>query len=94
MKKIFSGIQPTNHLHIGNYLGAIKQWLNYQKDSDCLFCVVDLHAITINNDPNLLILENTVANPSVIWPWAKMLAKQCEIKFVEFTNNVNIKIFL
>lgn len=54
MKKIFSGIQPTNHLHIGNYLGAIKQWLNYQKDSDCLFCVVDLHAITINNDPTKL----------------------------------------
>ena len=44
--KIFSGIRPTGELHIGNYLGAIKQWIELQEDNECVFCVVDLHAIT------------------------------------------------
>ncbi len=44
--KIFSGVQPTGNLHIGNYFGAIKQWVDLQEDNDCLFCIVDLHAIT------------------------------------------------
>lgn len=48
MKKIFSGIQPTNVVHIGNYLGAIKQWVDMQKD-ESIFCIVDLHAITTPN---------------------------------------------
>jgi len=49
--KIFSGIQPTGTLHIGNYLGAIKQWIDLQKKNNCLFCIVDLHAITTPYDP-------------------------------------------
>ncbi len=44
--RIFSGIQPTGDMHIGNYLGAIKQWIKLQDDNDCIFCIVDLHAIT------------------------------------------------
>jgi len=52
--KIFSGIQPTNQLHIGNYLGAIKQWLSLQKDNECLFCIVDLHALTVPYEPSSL----------------------------------------
>lgn len=44
--RIFSGIRPTGDLHIGNYLGAIKQWLELQEKNECIFCVVDLHAIT------------------------------------------------
>lgn len=44
--RIFSGIQPTGELHIGNYLGAIRQWINLQKENDCIFCIVDLHALT------------------------------------------------
>lgn len=44
--RIFSGIRPTGNLHIGNYLGAIKQWLELQEKNECIFCVVDLHAIT------------------------------------------------
>jgi len=43
---IFSGIQPTGTLHIGNYLGAIKQWIELQEKNECLFCIVDLHALT------------------------------------------------
>jgi len=52
--KIFSGIQPTGELHIGNYLGAVKQWLQLQDEHECLFCIVDLHAITIPQDPEAL----------------------------------------
>ncbi len=44
--RIFSGIRPTGELHIGNYLGAIKQWIDLQNENECIFCVVDLHAIT------------------------------------------------
>jgi len=44
--KIFSGIRPTGELHIGNYLGAIKQWIELQEKNECVFCIVDLHAIT------------------------------------------------
>ncbi len=50
-KRIFSGIQPSGNLHIGNYLGAIRQWVDLQNDYDALFCIVDLHAITVPQDP-------------------------------------------
>ena len=55
-KKIFSGVQPTGNLHLGNYLGAIKNFvgLNNQKENECIFCVVDLHAITVKQDPKEL----------------------------------------
>ena len=43
---VLSGMQPTNTLHLGNYLGALKNWVKMQKQMDCLFCVVDMHAIT------------------------------------------------
>lgn len=49
-KTIFSGIQPSGTLHIGNYLGAIKQWVELQKDNQAYFCIVDLHAITVPYD--------------------------------------------
>ena len=53
VKKIFSGVQPSGNLHLGNYLGAIKNFveLNNEKENHCIFCVVDLHAITVNQDP-------------------------------------------
>jgi tryptophanyl-tRNA synthetase len=52
-KKIFSGVQPTGNLHLGNYLGAIKNFVELQneKENECIFCVVDLHAITVKQDP-------------------------------------------
>ena len=55
-KKIFSGVQPTGNLHLGNYLGAIKNFveLNNDPSNECIFCVVDLHAITIKQDPREL----------------------------------------
>ena len=55
-KKIFSGVQPTGNLHLGNYLGAIKNFVELQneKGNQCIFCVVDLHAITVKQDPKEL----------------------------------------
>ena len=50
-KIVFSGVQPSGDLHIGNYLGAIKNFITMQQEYDCLFCVVDLHAITVKQDP-------------------------------------------
>jgi len=53
-KRVFSGIQPTGNIHIGNYLGAIKYWVSMQEDYDNVFCIVDLHAITVPQDPKVL----------------------------------------
>jgi len=49
--RIFSGVQPTGQLHIGNYLGAIKQWVDLQTENECIFSIVDLHSLTIPYDP-------------------------------------------
>ena len=57
-KKIFSGVQPSGNLHLGNYLGAIKNFVNLQNGNDCIYCVVDLHAITSKQDPKLLNLNS------------------------------------
>lgn len=54
MKRIFSGVQPSGNLHIGNYLGAIKNWVKLQNDYESIFCIVDLHAITIPQNPEEL----------------------------------------
>ncbi len=51
MKRVFSGIQPTGQLHLGNYLGAIRQWVAMQAEYECIYCVVDLHAITLHQNP-------------------------------------------
>lgn len=53
-KHVFSGVQPSGVLHIGNYLGAISSWVKMQDDFDCIFCVVDYHAITVKQDPKKL----------------------------------------
>jgi len=61
--KIFSGIRPTGDIHLGNYLGAIKQWIELQDKNDCIFCIADLHAITTPYDRQSLqekILETLV----------------------------------
>ena len=58
MKRIFSGVQPTGNLHLGNYLGAIRNFVRLQEESECIYCVVDLHAITVWQDPKALA-DNT-----------------------------------
>ena len=54
-KRIFSGAQPTGNLHIGNYLGALKNWVNLQNEYESFFCIVNLHAITLPQDPIILV---------------------------------------
>ena len=56
---VFSGVQPTGNLHLGNYLGAIKNWVNLQKEKHCIFCIVDLHAITVAEN-RFKLKENTL----------------------------------
>ena len=51
MNRIFSGIQPSGNLHLGNYLGAIRNWVALQREFECIFCIVDLHALTVPQDP-------------------------------------------
>jgi tryptophanyl-tRNA synthetase len=58
MQRIFSGVQPTGNLHLGNYLGAIRNWVRLQDEYECIFCMVDLHAITVWQDPKEL-MKNT-----------------------------------
>ncbi len=53
-KRVFSGIQPTGEIHIGRYLGAVRHWVTMQRDYDDIICIVDLHAITVPQDPKLL----------------------------------------
>ena len=54
LPRVLSGVQPTGALHLGNWLGAIRNWVDLQKDHDTFFCVVDLHAITVPHDPDRL----------------------------------------
>ena len=51
MDRIFSGVQPTGNLHLGNYLGAVRNWVRLQDQFECVFCLVDMHAITLWQDP-------------------------------------------
>ncbi len=63
-KLVFSGIQPTGNLHLGNYLGALKNFTSLQKEMECIYCVVDLHAITVFQNPKELknnVLETTAS---------------------------------
>lgn len=54
MKRVFSGVQPTGNIHIGNYLGALRQFVELQNDHDCVYCIVDLHSITMPQNPQEL----------------------------------------
>lgn len=59
MKRVFSGVQPTSQIHIGNYIGAIKRFVELQNDMDCFFCIVDLHSVTVPKTPSELY-ENSL----------------------------------
>ena len=54
MKRVFSGVQPTGNIHLGNYLGALKQFVELQDDHECIYCIVDMHAITVPQNPKEL----------------------------------------
>src|SRR4029453_8718651 len=52
--RVFSGMQPTHNLHLGNYLGAMVNWIKMQDTHECIYCVVDMHAITFWQEPDAL----------------------------------------
>jgi tryptophanyl-tRNA synthetase len=58
MKKIFSGAQPTGNVHLGNYLGALRNWVALQREYESFFCIVNLHAITVPQDPKVLAAKS------------------------------------
>lgn len=65
-QKVFSGIQPTGDIHIGNYLGALRNWVRLQEEYDTIYCVVDLHAMTITQDPDQFEKDRLEAAKMVI----------------------------
>jgi tryptophanyl-tRNA synthetase len=92
MKRIFSGMQPTGQLHLGNYLGALRNWVRLQDEAECFYCVVDLHAITVPQDPTELraAIRNTAAayiaagvdpNKSTLLAQSSV-AQHCELAWV------------
>jgi tryptophanyl-tRNA synthetase len=75
--RVFSGMQPTGNLHIGNYLGALKNWVRIQHDYECIFCIVDLHAITMFQEPPQLRAK--IAEIAAIYLAAGIDPKVCAI---------------
>ncbi len=65
MSRVFSGIQPTGNIHIGNYLGALRQFVELQEDNDCVYCIVDMHAITVPKDPEEL--RNSILDVAALY---------------------------
>ena len=64
-KRVFSGVQPTGNLHIGNYLGALKQFVALQDEAEAIYCVVDMHSITVPQDPKLL--KDHIRGSPAVW---------------------------
>lgn len=76
-KRLFSGIQPSGDVHIGNYLGAIKNWINLIDNYDCIFCIVDYHAITVEYDP--LEMQKRITDAVAVNVAAGLDPKRCII---------------
>ena len=80
--RIFSGIQPTGNLHLGNYLGAIRNWVSLQHEFDSIYCVVDLHAITVPQDPAALRQSTREVAASLMLPVFRPKNQSCLISLV------------
>lgn len=77
MKRIFSGIQPTGDIHLGNYVGAIRHWVHLTEEYDCIFCVVDYHAITVEYDIDEL--EKRTVETALILIACGLSPEKCKI---------------
>lgn len=84
-ERVFSGVQPTGALHLGNYLGALKKFVDLQDSHDCVYCIVDLHAVTVFQDPKLLadqtrhiasafLAAGVDPSKAIIYPQSRVLA--------------------
>jgi len=74
LKRIFSGIQPSGSVTLGNYIGAMKQFVNLQNEYECFFCIVDQHAITVPQD-RIKLRKNIKTLALYIWPLAWILKR-------------------
>ncbi len=77
MKRLFSGMQPTGDLHLGNYIGALKNWVGLQDEYDCIFCIVDMHAITIPYDTKQM--RTSIFNAAADYLAAGLNPQKCTI---------------
>ncbi|HUK15552.1 MAG TPA: tryptophan--tRNA ligase [Bryobacteraceae bacterium] len=75
--RVFSGMQPSGNLHIGNYLGALKNWVRIQRDYECIFCIVDLHAVTLFQEP--AELRAKIEEIAALYLAAGIDPKECSI---------------
>ena len=94
MNRIFSGIQPTGDLHLGNYLGALRNWAALQNDHECIYCIVDLHAITNKQNPTELrknVLETIASFIAVGLDPVKNIIFNRLFNFIHFTNTLYLK---
>ena len=80
MNRVFSGVQPTGNLHLGNYLGAIRNWVTLQADHECIYCVVDLHAITVAQDPAELRASTREVAASLLAAGSMRRRESCSIR--------------
>ena len=71
MKTIFSGIQPSGTITIGNYIGALKQFVELQDEYNCYFCIVDEHAITVPQDPASTKEKHSLLSSSLHRSWTR-----------------------
>ena len=84
---VFSGVQPSGELTIGNYLGALRNWVKMQDDYECIFCVVDLHAITVRQDP--VALRKATLDVLALWLVALIRIKarsSCNLMYQNILN--------
>ena len=89
-EKVFSGVQPTGNLHLGNYLGAIVKFVELQKTHDCIYCVVDLHAITVWQEPEELTKAIREVTAAFIACGCRSLAYQQVIPIERSANVISM----
>ena len=90
METVFSGIQPSGELHLGNYLGAVRNWVAMQDEYHCFICIVDYHAITQNYDPETLAELNALRWQQICLPVGLILNELCCLSNPAYQNTLSL----
>ena len=85
---VFSGVQPTGNIHLGNYIGALKQFVDLQDDMNCTYCIVDMHFITVPQDPKQL--KETTLDVAALYMAVGIDPKNATIFATSFAASVSI----
>lgn len=83
---VFSGAQPSGELTIGNYMGALRQWVNMQDDYHCIYCIVDQHAITVRQDAQQL--RKATLDTLALYPHVVLILKRALFSFSPMCRNM------